>query len=80
MNEMIQHVELHQDILRTWLKMGERLQIGSDYLKPLIKPFNDRFPEVNVYGNCPSCILDMIQWALLKFDESKTPKKKKNEK
>jgi len=78
MNEDVkQHVLKHREQLLTWLKMGEVLQIGSDVLKPLIKPFNEKFPDVNLYGNCKSCTLDMIAWALSKIEDKPEPKKKK---
>jgi uncharacterized membrane protein len=72
-----QHVLNNREQLSTWLKMGEPLQIGSDVLKPLITPFNEKFPDVNLYGNCKSCILDMIAWALSKIEDKPEIKKKK---
>ena len=72
-SELKLYIETNKDLFQMYVDDGAKLQISMDILQPLIKPFNERFPEVNLNGNCTSCILDMISWHLnnLKKEDEK---------
>jgi hypothetical protein len=64
--ELFNHIKENHDTLSIWFKTHQKLQIGHDMLKPLIEPFTEAFPGVNLNG-CPNCVLDMIGWALVEY-------------
>jgi|JI8StandDraft_1071087.scaffolds.fasta_scaffold00961_7 hypothetical protein len=75
--ELKQHIRENEAIFKTWLDIGEAVNIGQGQIQPLIPEFTKRFPEVNLTGNCKSCIHDMLLWALNGI-KTETNGKKKN--
>lgn len=78
----IEHYQANQSTFDFWIERNEILQPSMDILQPLIKPFNERFPEVNINA-CHNCIIDMLKWSKLQFEKSisgteQTKSKKKN--
>jgi len=61
--ELIEHVNQNKETFRIWIETNQKLQIDSDYLKPLVPEFLKEFPEVSIEG-CPECIIDMLRWAI----------------
>lgn len=70
--ETLSHIEQNKEAFEMWIRTGAQLQYGMDVLKPIVPLFEERFPDINLKSNCKSCILDMLQWALYKLNESKT--------
>jgi|GEM_PF-2663882 len=73
--ELKQYVRDNELIFKTWIEAKEPINIGNGLIQPLIEPFKERFPEVNLTGNCTSCIYDMLLWALDKIKQVENEKK-----
>ncbi len=74
--ELKQHVRDNELIFKTWIEAKEPINIGNGRIQPLIEPFKERFPEVNLTGNCTSCIYEMLLWALDKIKPEANEQKK----
>lgn len=62
--QLKEHIKANKAIFEAWLGANETPNIGNGLIQPIIPEFSERFPEVNLTGNCKSCIGDMLIWAL----------------
>ena len=61
--ETLNHIAANRSTFEFWINRKERMQYSNDIFKPIIPEFNEANPSVNLEG-CPSCIIDMLVWAI----------------
>jgi hypothetical protein len=76
MEEALKHFQSNLPTFQLWIDTNARLQWSSDILQPLIKPFKEANPSVNVHGGCQDCIIDMLMWYKIELSKSQKPETK----
>jgi len=74
--ELYKYIEDNKDTFNLWIRLHSRLEPSADILQPLIKPFQEANPGVNIMG-CKDCIIDMLIWANIQLKNQ--PKQDTNE-
>lgn len=64
----------YEQTFKVWIDSNQKLQPSHDLLQPLIKPFVEANPGVNIYS-CQDCIIDMLVWYRKEIKEETKPKK-----
>src|SRR5687767_11194856 len=69
----IDHYLANKSTFDYWIKQAvsgkpERLEISNDIFKPLIEPFRQANPTVNIF-NCKDCVSDMLIWVKMEWEK-----------
>lgn len=61
--QTLKHVAKNRATFEFWINRKEKLQYSNDIFKPIIPEFTEAHPAINLAA-CPSCIVDMLVWAI----------------